>query len=243
MLKNGLTSTPTTRNQQNNSQTINPTNQQQQANIQHLKNKQNEYTIDVYYQNVQGLGTKSVAFYLSTLSCDHDIIALTETWFRDSHRTSEYFNSTYMVHRCDRNANNSSLSKGGGVVIASKLSLHCERLLQNEYLNLEFVCVKYQLEYQLVIIYCLYIPPNSALEIYRSHLDAIKSISQELNAKVIILGDFNLPEIKWILSEANDQYVPVNIRSEEAVHTCDSLARYGFSQMNNIPNKGRSHSI
>lgn len=123
-----------------------------------------------------------------------------------------------------------------GVVIASKLSLHCERLLQNEYLNLEFVCVKYQLVSQLVIIYCLYIPPYSALEIYRSHLDAIKSISQELNAKVIILGVFNLPEIKWILSEANDRFVPVNIRSEEAVHTCDYLARYGFSQMNIIPN-------
>lgn len=112
--------------------------------------------------------------------------------------------------------------------IATKTSLHCERLFTNEYLNLDFICVKCHINSEIVIIHCLYIPPNSPLNLYQSHLNVIKSITRESNLKIIVLVDFNLPGIEWILSESNEYFIPINVRSAEAVLTCDSFIRNGF---------------
>lgn len=215
-----------------------PTNNQQKHhhNHQHQNHQSIEYAAHIYYQNPRGLRTKSKSFFLSTHACDYDIVALTETWFNDSHLSTEYFDQSYIVHRNDRNANNSIHSRGGGVLIATKTTIHSERLLQNEYLNLNFVCLKCSIKSEIFIIYVLYIPPNSSLDIYQSHLNAIKFLSREYCAKIIIIGDFNLPGIKWVANENNDHFLPVNVRCEEAILTCDSLLGDGFYQVNNIRN-------
>lgn len=46
--------------------------------------------IILYYQNVRGLGTKSKAVYTSTAANNFDVIALTETWLKQSHSSTEY---------------------------------------------------------------------------------------------------------------------------------------------------------
>ena len=130
------------------------------------------------------------------MACDYDIIALTETWFNDSHLNSEYFNRSYIVHRSDRNPNNSDLSRGGSVLLATKLSIHSERLLENEYLDIDFICIKCLINRDIFIIYCLYIPPDSIIDIFQRHLEAIKFLAREFDGKIIILGDFNLSNIE-----------------------------------------------
>lgn len=41
-------------------------------------------TVNMYYQNVNGLRSKVNEFYLSVISCDYDIIVLTETFLNKS---------------------------------------------------------------------------------------------------------------------------------------------------------------
>lgn len=45
----------------------------------------------LYYQNCQGLRTKTNIFYRNASGCDYDIIALSETWLRDAIGDSELF--------------------------------------------------------------------------------------------------------------------------------------------------------
>lgn len=46
----------------------------------------------MYYQNVRGLRTKTSDFSNNALSCDYDIVALTETSLNDSFFDGELFN-------------------------------------------------------------------------------------------------------------------------------------------------------
>lgn len=41
-------------------------------------------TVNIYYQNVNGLRSKTHEFYLSVISCDYDVIVLTETFLNKS---------------------------------------------------------------------------------------------------------------------------------------------------------------
>lgn len=193
----------------------------------------NNYAAHIYYQNVRGLRTKSKLFFLSTLACDYDVIALTETWFNDTHSSSEWFNGAYIVHRSDRNTNNSG--KGGGVVIATKRTIHSERLMENEYLDLDFVCLKCHFKSQIFIFYCLYLQPDSSIDLYQRHINAIEDLMRVWTDKVFIIGDFNLPNIDWFSNDNND-YLPANVSSGQAILTLDSLLGLGLSQMIDITN-------
>jgi len=52
-------------------------------------------------------------------------------------------------------------------------------------------------------------PPNSNVNTYNDHTDAVHSLLCNYNnPKIIIIGDFNLPAIKWTLT--NDVVVSHN---------------------------------
>lgn len=51
--------------------------------------------MSVYYQNMQGLRTKKDSLYSAVLTCDYDIIALTETWLNENIFNAELFGSRY----------------------------------------------------------------------------------------------------------------------------------------------------
>jgi hypothetical protein len=72
--------------------------------------------VSIYYQNVRGLNTK-----LTISSCSYDFIALTETWLNDSVLDSELCNNNnYYTLRSDRDLTKMNLSRGGGVLLASR---------------------------------------------------------------------------------------------------------------------------
>lgn len=77
--------------------------------------------LKIYYQNVNGLRSKTHDFYLSVCNCDFDVLMLTETSLNDSFCNSELFDVVeYSVFRRDRDYANTNQNKGGGV-----LSSHC----------------------------------------------------------------------------------------------------------------------
>jgi hypothetical protein len=73
------------------------------ATVEHKK-------LDLFYQNVRGLRTKTSTFYKNILLSDFDIALFTETWLCDGILDSELCDSRYNVYRRDRG------SLGGGVM-------------------------------------------------------------------------------------------------------------------------------
>ena len=74
------------------------------------KNVKNRKNLSLYYQNVRGLRTKCSEFYLSSSTCNFDVIALSETWLNSSFYDSELFHSDFTVYRCDRSLKSSVCS-------------------------------------------------------------------------------------------------------------------------------------
>ena len=64
----------------------------------------------------------------AALEADYDVVVLTETWLDPSLPTALLFGEAHCVYRCDRNAANSSLSRGGGVLIAVSSALRSHAL-------------------------------------------------------------------------------------------------------------------
>ena len=85
-----------------------------------------------YYQNVRGLNGKLREFVLNVDASEFDVIALTETWLRDSVFDAEIFNNNYQVFRCDRSSSDSCKSRGGGVLIAVKSKFYSESVVFND---------------------------------------------------------------------------------------------------------------
>lgn len=75
--------------------------------------------LNIYYQNVRGLRTKLVNLRSSLpLMLSYDILILTETWLISDISDSELGLFGFIIFRLDRSIENSTHSRGGGVLIA-----------------------------------------------------------------------------------------------------------------------------
>jgi exonuclease III len=83
-------------------------------------------TLHILYQNVRGLNTKIDTFFTNILSCQNDVILLTETWLNDNVLSSEIFNDQYRVFRSDRKT-----GRGGGVLSAFRQVLRVHEFTIN----------------------------------------------------------------------------------------------------------------
>jgi hypothetical protein len=108
--------------------------------------------------------------YNAISSCSYDFIALTETWLNDSVLDSELCNNNnYYTLRSDRDLTKMNLSRGGGVLLASRREFIVDRLdlsldgfddLQfTDILGVKIVCHKFCL-----YMFLVYIHPKSTLQ-------------------------------------------------------------------------------
>jgi len=79
-------------------------------------------SLQVYYQNVRGLRTKTNELYASILAEEYDLIVLAETWLTDGFHNAELFDNRYHVVRADRSYGR----RGGGVLVAAEESEHAK---------------------------------------------------------------------------------------------------------------------
>ncbi|GBO25617.1 hypothetical protein AVEN_206052-1 [Araneus ventricosus] len=77
----------------------------------------------LFYQNVRGLRTKTVEFYSSAASVEHDVICVTESWLCEDIDSWHLYDEQYLVYRKDRGSSSNSSRGGGGVLVAIKKSL------------------------------------------------------------------------------------------------------------------------
>ena len=87
------------------------------------------FSQSIYYQNARSIRGKLIDLHLSSLSCDYDIIVVTETWLNESVFDSEILNSNYNIYRRDRCSTHSLKGEGGGVLVAVSSRLSSMRLL------------------------------------------------------------------------------------------------------------------
>lgn len=198
----------------------------------------------IYLQNVRNLRNKNHDIKPKTFDTLYDMIALTETFFDNGNLNEEYFCDKFSVFRCDRSLANSVKSSGGGTLLAIKKNdnYSIEKINLDEYCDIEIVGAKLVLSNgKCIFVFCVYIPPsrsNNRLA-YDRVVMAVKTSGITDNDILIILGDFNLPNIKY--SQSNDnKLIPHNFKpSFTADFFCD-LNAIGLKQLNNVKNHSRN---
>ena len=137
--------------------------------------------------------------------------------------TNELFPTCYSVYRKDRE------TRGGGVLIAIHDSISSKQL--HSPADLELITVEISLGRPLLLC-AVYLPPKSSPEITHkvvAYLDSIASTS-----RVIILGDFNLPDISWPLLTGF---------SSASKALCDLVFRHNLTQLVHFPTHRRGGTL
>ena len=85
-----------------------------------------------------------------------------------------------------------------------------------------------------IVIGCVYIPPNSPVDVYRSFASTCEHLRNKFtNHKFLLYGDFNLPQIKWVYED--DTLVPTEV-SQVAEDIIDTMYFLELQQINPIHN-------
>ena len=131
-----------------------------------------------------------------------DIVCLTETWLNLSFLNSELFSKDFNVFRKDR-FDTVDGEVGGGVLIAVNINFTSSIFPIPFSEGIELLCVKIALNKSFVYIINTYIPPASTELVYQSVLKSIDYVVGFLESRdeIIVMGDFNLPEVSWVLSD------------------------------------------
>lgn len=160
-------------------------------------------SLQVFYQNVRGLNTKTHQFLNFTWenSTLFDVITCSETWLNESVLDSELFSSEYTVFRADRRSGSSHRVRGGGVAIAVRSDISCVRMniqkmcsVSVDLGTIDVVGVRLTFDNTSIIIITTYIPPTTPLEYYLSFFELLEVFSLKHNARLLLIGDFNITE-------------------------------------------------
>ena len=172
--------------------------------------------INCLYTNPRSIVNKLLNFQSLVYSKSFDIIGLTETWLSDCIFDNEILPCNYTLFRKDRP------SRGGGVLIAVNNNISCQRLNLPD--DLEIICIKLNLKDQITV--CVtYVPPNSTTTYYDNLFSFLYNLLND-SGKLIVLGDFNFPDIDW---DTLSGHSPVSNQF------CDLMFWTGLSQLINVP--------
>lgn len=139
---------------------------------------------------------------------------------------------TYKLFRKDRDPFSSSKSRGGGVFIAVKTHIQADELPVRHF-DAEHVFVKLKYYNEIMVVCCVYIPPNSPLSLYEKHLDDLRVIAAKFSeSKLVVVGDFNMPNLVFNPNSPGD----IDSGGDTASELLDELAVLGLVQYNAVRN-------
>ena len=145
-----------------------------------------------------------------------DIYCFTETWLTVSVYDNELFPCGYSVYRRDRS------SRGGGVLLAINDRLPSTRLPSPD--AIEAVAVSVGLDV-LTTLCAVYVPPNSTPEYVSSLCSYMYSLSLS-SAALILVGDFNFPDIVW---------GSLGATCSVSLDFCESVFQCNLTQLVDVP--------
>ncbi|CAG4933529.1 unnamed protein product [Colias eurytheme] len=172
--------------------------------------------LNIYYQNVRGLRTKSHDFISNVLRNNYDLISLTETWLTPDFYDGEYFHSNYNVYRRDRSGASGAARgvRGGGVLVAVRSDLSVRR--RDDWCSspaAEELWLTLQLDSSppgrndtgssFLHIACAYFPHgpghSRALQLFFDNVS--ERMLHNADCRFLLLGDFNISNASWILTD------------------------------------------
>ncbi|XP_055584929.1 uncharacterized protein LOC129737790 [Uranotaenia lowii] len=135
------------------------------------------------------------------MSVVYDIIAFTETWLNDRTLSSQIISPDYAVFRCDRSPLNSKKSIGGGVLLAVKSELPSMLIEDNSWEDLELLWTRIDLGDRKLYLCVVYVPPDRSGDqvLAESFSRCLTKVSSMCSPEddILVIGDFNLPGLKW----------------------------------------------
>ena len=132
----------------------------------------------------------------------HDLIAITETWLKPSIDNCELFQgNVYQIHRRDREHG----VRGGGVMLAVREPLISVRRQDLDETNSELlVCEIKPEDRRKFLCAVFYRPPNTGVEYMKEFKRFLRKVSLSHFSQVVVLGDFNMPDIDWTTGVPNN---------------------------------------
>jgi hypothetical protein len=158
----------------------------------------------------------------------------------ESVRSEEIFDDRYVVYRRDRSTSSfCNRSSGGGVLIAHKKTIgvapHPEWNSE-----MEDIWVTVRIggpKASTVNLGVVYVPPDASIEAFNGYMDNCRLISLRMNENedLIILGDFNVPNIDWQASSDGSLGV-LHAEGSRAAVFSEGLSFLGLKQYNSVRN-------
>ncbi|PKU34926.1 mitochondrial fission process protein 1 [Limosa lapponica baueri] len=120
----------------------------------------------------------------------YDVVAVTETWWDDSHDCSAAMDG-YKLFRRDRKGR-----RGGGVALYIREGYECQELIEgNSRVECLWVRIRGRASKADIVVGVCYRPPNQDVEVDEMFYKQLAEVSRSL--ALVLVGDFNLPDISW----------------------------------------------
>lgn len=156
----------------------------------------NDHSIKCLYLNARSIVNKTKEF--QTLAVDTDLILVTETWLKPNVLDCELLpGSTFTIYRRDRIG-----QVGGGVLLAVRNSIRSFRRTDIESNSEMLACELHPDAKKKFLAIVFYRPPVSDLNYIKEFKKALQLASTVKFDRIIICGDFNLPNIDWTTGTA-----------------------------------------
>lgn len=162
----------------------------------------------MYSQNVSGARSKIYKFNDFLANTNFDIIAIQESWFDESIDSNEIIASVdFQISRMDRSCFDNDRSKGGGVCLLVRNQINYVEIVNPVKTRIEMQTIRITSFDHPLIILNVYIPRYSAhITMLNELAKFVRYIKRSFpHPELIIVGDFNLPEINWV--PANGGYM------------------------------------
>lgn len=193
---------------------------------------------EIYYQNVQGLRTKTNELLKNVHTTNYNVIALTETWLNQNISDKELLDDRYVVYRRDRVCGGSEKQDGGGVLLAVTRDIPSTRVESWE-VDVENIWIVLQININgrlhKIAICVVYLPPPVKYDKLTKLLESVDLVISHTD-EVIILGDFNLNFINWSPVDGCTYMKALEHNSSLGLALTDFLAVNNLYQHNCIPN-------
>ncbi|GAB0210105.1 hypothetical protein GRJ2_003476300 [Grus japonensis] len=141
------------------------------------------------YTNARSLGNKQEELEAIVQQDSYDLVAITETWWDDSHDWSAAMDG-YKLFRRDRQGR-----RGGGVALYVRECFDCIELDDCDKVECLWVRMRGKANKADILLGVCYRPPNQDEEADEAFYKRLAEVSQSL--ALVLVGDFNLLDVCW----------------------------------------------
>jgi hypothetical protein len=140
--------------------------------------------------------------------------------------------------RYKRSFSTSAKKSGGGFLIAVKHIFNVSELSTKNQSLVENECVRIKCDKFFLYISAIYLASDAGKRTYDLFVEDIEVITDnsDLCAVILVLGDFNLPKVRWKIDEESGSVLPLNVTTDLESDVIGGLFGCDLDQVNVVPN-------